>query len=157
MCIGYTYIYILRYLQITMEKVKVLYANKSVHDFGDKIVILGEKWDSNPNTKLDWFQVFEISIPEIHSEEFEFRTEAQQKRILDSVADKLFQILNMDSNPLGTPEKQEMIKSLGLRHTSMSVGDMVEFPNGKKLVCVNEGWEEMKENLFLTEAQAFTN
>ena len=131
-----------------MEKVKVLYANKSVHGIGDKIVILGEKWDSNPNTKLDWFQVFEISVPttfflEIHSEE--------------TVADKLFRILNMDSNPLGTPEKQEMIKSLGLRHTSMSIGDMVEFPNGKKLVCVNEGWEEMRENLFQTEAEAFTN
>ena len=140
-----------------MEKsqnlVKVLYANKSVHGMDNSIVVLGEKWDSNPNTKLDWFQVFELNLgnqwnPEIHSEE--------------EVADKLFQILNMDSNPLGTPEKQEMIKSLGLSHTSMSIGDMVEFPNGKKLVCVSEGWEEMKENLFLTEAEfqaqkAFTN
>jgi len=135
-----------------MEKpqnpVKVLYANKSVHSMDNSIVVLGEKWDSNPNTKLDWFQVFELSLgnqwnPEIHSEE--------------EVADKLFQILNMDSNPLGTPEKQEMIKSLGLSHTSMSIGDMVEFPNGKKLVCVSEGWEEMRENLFLTEAEAFTN
>ena len=133
-----------------MEKsqnlVKVLYANKSVHGMDNSIVVLGEKWDSNPNTKLDWFQVFELNLgnqwnPEIHSEE--------------EVADKLFQILNMDSNPLGTPEKQEMIKSLGLSHTSMSIGDMVEFPNGKKLVCVNEGWEEMRANLFLTEAEAF--
>ena len=135
-----------------MEKsqnlVKVIYANKSVHGMDNSIVVLGGEYDSNPNTKLDWFQVFELNLgnqwnPEIHSEE--------------EVADKLFQILNMDSNPLGTPEKQEMIKSLGLSHTSMSIGDMVEFPNGKKLVCVNEGWEEMKENLFLTEAQAFTN
>ena len=135
-----------------MEKsqnlVKVLYANKSVHGMDNSIVVLGEKWDSNPNTKLDWFQVFELNLgnqwnPEIHSEE--------------EVADKLFQILNMDSNPLGTPEKQEMIKSLGLSHTSMSIGDMVEFPNGKKLVCVSVGWEEMRENLFLTEAEAFTN
>ena len=135
-----------------MEKaqnpVKVLYANKSVHGMDNSIVVLGEKWDSNPNTKLDWFQVFELNLgnqwnPEIHSEE--------------EVADKLFQILNMDSNPLGTPEKQEMIKTLGLSHTSMSIGDMVEFPNGKKLVCVSEGWEEMRGNLFLTEAEAFTN
>ena len=123
--------------------VKVLYANKSVHGMDNSIVVLGEKWDSNPNTKLDWFQVLQVHFPEIHSEE--------------AVADKLFQILNMDSNPLGTPENQKMIKSLGLSHTSMSIGDMVEFPNGKKLVCVNEGWEEMGENLFLTEAQAFTN
>ena len=135
-------------MEKTQNPVKVLYANKSVHGIGDKIVILGEKWDSNPNTKLDWFQVFELNLgnqwnPEIHSEE--------------EVADKLFQILNMDSNPFGTPEKQEMIKSLGLSHTSMSIGDMVEFPNGKKLVCVSEGWEEMRENLFLTEAEAFTN
>lgn len=128
-------------MEKTQNPVKVLYANKSVHDFGDKIVILGEKWNPNTNTKLDWFQVLEINVPEIHSEE--------------AVADTLFQILNMDSNPLGTPEKQEMIKSLGLSHTSMSIGDMVEFPNGKKLVCANEGWEEMRENLFLTEAEAF--
>ena len=135
-------------MEKTQNPVKVLYANKSVHGMDNSIVVLGEKWDSNPNTKLDWFQVFELNLgnqwnPEIHSEE--------------EVADKLFQILNMDSNPLGTPEKQEMIKSLGLSHTSMSIGDMVEFPNGKKLVCVNEGWEEMRENLFLTEAEAFTN
>ena len=127
----------------TQKPVKVLYANKSVHGMGNSIVVLGEKWDSNPTTKLDWFQVLQVNFPEIHSEE--------------AVADKLFQILNMDSNPLGTPKKQEMIKSLGLSHTSMSIGDMVEFPNGKKLVCVNEGWEEMRANLFLTEAQAFTN
>lgn len=135
-------------MEKTQNPVKVLYANKSVHDMDNSIVVLGEKWDSNPNTKLDWFQVFELNLgnqwnPEIHSEE--------------EVADKLFQILNMDSNPLGTPEKQEMIKSLGLSHTSMSIGDMVEFPNGKKLVCVSVGWEEMRENLFLTEAEAFTN
>ena len=122
---------------------KVLYANKSVHGMGNSIVVLGGEYDSNPNTKLNWFQVLQVNFPEIHSEK--------------AVADKLFQILNMDSNPLGTPENQKMIKSLGLSHTSMSIGDMVEFPNGKKLVCVNEGWEEMKENLFLTEAQAFTN
>jgi len=135
-------------MEKTQNPVKVLYANKSVHGMDNSIVVLGEKWDSNPNTKLDWFQVFELNLgnqwnPEIHSEE--------------EVADKLFQILNMDSNPLGTPEKQEMIKSLGLSHTSMSIGDMVEFPNGKKLVCVSVGWEEMRENLFLTEAEAFTN
>ena len=135
-------------MEKTQNPVKVLYANKSVHGMDNSIVVLGEKWDSNPNTKLDWFQVFELNLgnqwnPEIHSEE--------------EVADKLFQILNMDSNPLGTPEKQEMIKSLGLSHTSMSIGDMVEFPNGKKLVCVSEGWEEMRGNLFLTEAEAFTN
>jgi hypothetical protein len=135
-------------MEKTQNPVKVLYANKSLHGMDNSIVVLGEKWDSNPNTKLDWFQVFELNLgnqwnPEIHSEE--------------EVADKLFQILNMDSNPLGTPEKQEMIKSLGLSHTSMSIGDMVEFPNGKKLVCVSEGWEEMRGNLFLTEAEAFTN
>ena len=135
-------------MEKTLNPVKVLYANKSVHGRDSSIVVLGEDWDSNPNTKLDWFQVFELNLgnqwnPEIHSEE--------------EVADKLFQILNMDSNPLGTPEKQEMIKSLGLSHTSMSIGDMVEFPNGKKLVCVSEGWEEMRGNLFLTEAEAFTN
>ena len=135
-------------MEKTQNPVKVLYANKSVHGMDNSIVVLGGEYDSNPNTKLDWFQVFELNLgnqwnPEIHSEE--------------EVAAKLFQILNMDSNPLGTPEKQEMIKSLGLSHTSMSIGDMVEFPNGKKLVCVSEGWEEMRGNLFLTEAEAFTN
>ena len=133
--------------------VKVLYANKSVHGMGDKIVVLGGEYDSNPNTKLDWFQVLQVDCPEIHSEKGHF----SDSIIEECVADKLFQILNMDSNPLGTPENQEMIKSLGLSHTSMSIGDMVEFPNGKKLVCVNEGWGEMSEHLFLTEAQAFTN
>ena len=130
----------------TQKPVKVLYANKSVHGMGNSIVVLGEKWDSNPNTKLDWFQVFEINVA---SDQFPHHEQ--------TVANYLFKILNMDSNPLGTPENQKMIKSLGLSHTSMSIGDMVEFPNGKKLVCVNEGWEEMKANLFLTEAQAFTN
>ena len=61
-----------------MEKsqnlVKVLYANKSVHGMDNSIVVLGGEYDSNPNTKLDWFQVFELNLgnqwnPEIHSEE----------------------------------------------------------------------------------------
>ena len=38
-------------MEKTQNPVKVLYANKSVHDMDNSIVVLGEKWDSNPNTK----------------------------------------------------------------------------------------------------------
>ena len=92
----------------------------------------------------------------IHNKKFSTRNKARwTEKVMKDCAQHLFELLNVDSNPLGTPEKQEMIGSLGLRHTSMSVGDMVEFPNGKRLVCMAQGWTEMRTNLFLTEAQAF--
>jgi hypothetical protein len=39
---------------------------------------------------------------------------------------KIFDFFNQDSNPLGSSEGQEWIRKVGLHHTSMCVGDVVE-------------------------------
>jgi len=131
-----------------METVKVLYANQSVSDNYKGNIVVYDYGQANGDSlaKLDWIPVFEMNVP----------SEARwTEKVMKDCADHLFDLLNVETNPLGTPEKQEMIGSLGLRHTSMSVGDMVEFPNGKRLVCMAQGWTEMRTNLFLTEAQAY--
>jgi hypothetical protein len=40
-------------------------------------------------------------------------------------------------------EAREYIRSLGLKHTSMSAGDMVEDPEGNFYECMLQGWREM--------------
>jgi hypothetical protein len=53
--------------------------------------------------------------------------------------DKIFVTLNEDENPMGTPEMQQWIVDNGLKHTSMSVGDIVKTEKGF-YICENTGW-----------------
>jgi len=40
-------------------------------------------------------------------------------------------------------EARELIKSKGLRHTSLHVGDIVEFDDGTRYICDNVGWNKL--------------
>jgi len=55
---------------------------------------------------------------------------------------KIFHALNIEENPMGTKENQEWIVKNGLRHTSMSVGDIACI-NEKYFVCLSVGWKEL--------------
>ena len=56
---------------------------------------------------------------------------------------KIFHTLNIDENPMGTKENQQWIVDHGLRHTSMSVGDIACI-DGTYYVCAPIGWKEIK-------------
>ncbi|HMP28081.1 MAG TPA: hypothetical protein PKD85_00690 [Saprospiraceae bacterium] len=68
------------------------------------------------------------------------------KREKLEILEKLFERFNDPENPLGSPEKQEFIKSNRL-HTSMSVGDVVIFKvegaEDETWVCQNFGWNHI--------------
>jgi hypothetical protein len=53
---------------------------------------------------------------------------------------KIFDFFNQEDNPLAKPEGQEWIRKVGLHHTSMSVGDVVEI-DGIPNVCMPTGWK----------------
>jgi hypothetical protein len=54
------------------------------------------------------------------------------------VAERVFTEMNL--NPHEHVSDSEKFKKIG--HTSMSVGDYLEFPDGEILICGNVGWEE---------------
>jgi hypothetical protein len=49
----------------------------------------------------------------------------------------VFEAFNIDSNPL--IERQDIIVNKGLKHTSMSIGDVVQIGD-TKYIALNEGW-----------------
>jgi hypothetical protein len=57
----------------------------------------------------------------------------------DENAEKLFALFNLDFNPLGTPEGQQKIRSLGVSHTSMSINDFVVI-DGEVLIVDGSGF-----------------
>ena len=64
--------------------------------------------------------------------------------ILEKMKDKegIFAKYNMDSNPLGTREKQRALKERGIRHTSMSVFDIVKV-NGVPYMVAGVGFRKV--------------
>jgi hypothetical protein len=56
--------------------------------------------------------------------------------------EQIFEILNMDSNPLGTPKNQQWIRDNGARHTSMSVGDVI-VRDGDYFVVMGVGFKQL--------------
>jgi len=48
-----------------------------------------------------------------------------------------------DKNPLANDNGQEILRSLGLKHTSMSIGDIVKFRT-VYWMCVSEGWVKVR-------------
>jgi len=56
--------------------------------------------------------------------------------------DKIFQLMNdYKTNPLSSEEMQKWIRENKVRHTSMSVGDVIAIDD-TFYVCANEGWKE---------------
>ena len=43
-------------------------------------------------------------------------------------------------------EARPLIEDLGLTHTSLSLGDVVETPDGRYYVCAWDGWDEIPES-----------
>jgi len=60
----------------------------------------------------------------------------------DKDMDEIFSLLNQDENPMGTPEMQQWIRDNGLKHTSMSVGDIIKNKEGT-FICEDIGWKKM--------------
>ena len=53
--------------------------------------------------------------------------------------EKIFDFFNQEDNPLGTTKGQKWLKKVGLHHTSMSVGDVIEV-DGIPVVCMPFSW-----------------
>lgn len=58
--------------------------------------------------------------------------------------EEVFFMFNTQGNPLITEEKQRELDQLNARHTSLSVGDMVEL-EGKMYMCTSLDWIEVAE------------
>jgi hypothetical protein len=69
--------------------------------------------------------------------------EINENEAIETELDKIFATLNEDENPMGTPEMQQWIKDNGLKHTSMSVGDIIKSKKGF-YVCKNIGWKKLE-------------
>ena len=58
--------------------------------------------------------------------------------------DDIFQTLNLETiNPMCEQKMQDWLKANGVKHTSMSCGDIIEV-EGKYFICDNEGWTKQK-------------
>lgn len=62
---------------------------------------------------------------------------------VDAELDKIFAELNQENNPMGTPEMQQWIRDNGLKHTSMSVGDIIKNKKGL-YICEDLGWYKLQ-------------
>ena len=58
-----------------------------------------------------------------------------------SLEDVYWQMQGENWSPRG--EARPLIEKLNLRHTSMSIGDVVQAPGGRFYVCTPSGWEEI--------------
>lgn len=57
---------------------------------------------------------------------------------------KVYEELNIETNPMGTPEMQQWIRDNKLRHTSMSVGDII-FLGKNFYICKTVGWKKLEK------------
>ena len=65
---------------------------------------------------------------------------------LNKTNERIFHHLNFEeTNPLGSVDGQDWIRSVGLHHTSMSVGDVVKRGNSYYVV-MKEGFKKIKED-----------
>jgi len=93
--------------------------------------------------KDDYAIVKEYDIPDV-----EVKTYGDWFEITDELGsvvtpDTFFEIFNMDdSNPLATPEGQKFIRDSGVKHTSMSCGDIVSVDDSL-YVCIDVGWRKI--------------
>jgi len=90
-------------------------------------------------------QNFSFIEGETHKEIFSFAVDATTEEAKLQVLSDTFRRFNSDENPLSTDDMQNRILELGLRHTSMSCGDIVRFtnPEGKSeyWLCAPRGWK----------------
>jgi hypothetical protein len=59
-----------------------------------------------------------------------------------SLENVCWQLQGENWSPRG--EARPLIEQLRLRHTSMSVGDVIQAPGGRFYICQPSGWEEMQ-------------
>jgi hypothetical protein len=60
-----------------------------------------------------------------------------------SLEDVYWQMQSENWSPRG--EARPLIEKLNLRHTSMSIGDVVQAPGGRFYVCMPSGWQELRD------------
>lgn len=68
--------------------------------------------------------------------------EDRQEVLKSRICESLFDILNREENPLGTPENQAFIREHKL-HTSMSVGDIISFDGKEFWIIIGIGFEKL--------------
>jgi hypothetical protein len=85
-------------------------------------------WDPEPPQSLEDFE-----------EKYEYVKSVDQFSSVDQV---FWHMQGENWCPYG--EARYMIRSLGLRHTSMSVGDLVRTSDGRIYLCAEIGWEEIE-------------
>jgi hypothetical protein len=73
--------------------------------------------------------------PGLYREVWSFNTEE------DIEPDDVFAMFNIEEeNPL--VKRQDIVAAKGLRHTSMSIGDVVDI-NGRKYIALSLGWRQL--------------
>ena len=63
--------------------------------------------------------------------------------LLTNDPNRAFDILNNEDNPMSTDVKQNWLRANGVRHTSMSVGDVM-LVNGKYFIVMGVGFAEIQ-------------
>ena len=96
------------------------------------------RYPTQEQISSDYVTVHEFNIPDSigHLNEDGFLINSGNEEI---VPDDFFSKFNNGTNPLATPEGQRFIKENGVRHTSMSIGDIIEV-EGLPYICDCEGW-----------------
>ena len=107
---------------------------------------------NNPNSWLDIDETIKnIKANKINAFANVHEMEIDDNKDVAEVSEIIFELMNGMAggedpdgtpNPLGNPEGQKKIRSLGVGHTSMSVGDFIIFGNGKTLVADDMGFKE---------------
>jgi len=91
---------------------------------------------------LDLSIVDERKYPDIKKLEEEYVKLPISFEIKEDELDEIYSKLNQDDNPMGTPEMQQWIRDNGLKHTSMSVGDIIKHEKGI-FICEDVGWTKL--------------
>jgi len=109
-----------------------------MHDDWMMRVSYKERFPTKKEIEADYMT---LPIPNDYWSKFDMPDDEYEHQILDTI----FKIMNnYDINPMSTEENQQWLKDNEIRHTSMSVGDIVILDNNI-YVCAVQGWKEVKE------------
>jgi hypothetical protein len=61
----------------------------------------------------------------------------------DTILNNLYERFNTSANPLSTPDSQQMLRAENVRHTSMSMGDIIKI-NSSYFIVRSIGFKKLK-------------